>query len=161
MPGARSPRPMELGIDVADAPDAGAVIDHLLRSLAGVPEGDQLATPTTLPVLGEVTVDFDGTTCSYDGPPTLPAGAYEVSTAAGPTEYIAAVAHLVAGATVDEVLAWVAEHPDEDPPMVDDIAVVGGWGEPSPAAIVFRTGTRGDRVRHRGRRDPSSPAPSR
>ena len=36
---------------------------------------------------------------------------------------------------------WVAEHPDEDPPMVDDIGVVGGWGEPSPAAIVFRTGT--------------------
>jgi len=25
--------------------------------------------------------------------------------------------------------------------MVDDIGVVGGWGEPSPAAIVFRTGT--------------------
>lgn len=128
-------------IDVADAPDAGAVTDHLLRSLAGVPEGDQLATPTTLPVLGEVTVAFDGTTCSYDGPPTLPTGAYEVSTAAGPTGYVAAVVHLVAGATVDEVLAWVAERPDEDPPMVDDIAVVGGWGEPSPAAIVFRTGT--------------------
>jgi inosine-uridine nucleoside N-ribohydrolase len=128
-------------IDVAGAPDAGAVIDHLLRSLSGVQEGDQLATPTTLPVLGEVTVDFDGTTCSYGGPPTLPAGAYEVSTAAGPTEYVAAVVHLVAGATVDEVLAWVAEHPDEEPPMVDDIGVVGGWGEPSPAAIVFRTGT--------------------
>jgi hypothetical protein len=64
-----------------------------------------------------------------------------VSTDAGSTEYVVAVAHLVPGAGVDDVLAWVAEHPDEDPPMVDDIGIVGGWGEPSPAAIVFRSGT--------------------
>ena len=128
-------------VDVADPPDAGGVVDHLLRTLAGVRDGGQLATPTTLPVLGDVTVGFDGTTCSYGGPPTLPAGAYEVSTDAGSTEYVVAVAHLVPGAGVDDVLAWVAEHPDEDPPMVDDIGIVGGWGEPSPAAIVFRSGT--------------------
>jgi inosine-uridine nucleoside N-ribohydrolase len=128
-------------VDVADAPNAEAVIEQLLRTLAGVTATGQLATPTTLPVLGEVTVDFDGTTCSYVGPATLTAGAYEVSIGAGPADYVAAVAHLATGAAVDDVLAWVAEHPDEDPPMVDDIAVVGGWGEPSPAAIVFRTGT--------------------
>jgi inosine-uridine nucleoside N-ribohydrolase len=128
-------------IDVADPPDSVAVIDHMLRTLAGVPEGEELATPTTLPVLGEITVGFDGTTCSYGGPPVLPAGAYDVITQAGPEAYLAAVAHLLPGATVDDVLAWATEHPDEDPPMVDDLSVVGGWGEPSPATIVFKPGT--------------------
>ena len=128
-------------IDVAGAPDADAIIDHLMRTLAAVPEGEPLATPTTLPVLGAVTVDFDGTTCTYDGPPTLTSGAYEVSIGAGPTEYMAVLAHLLEGSTIDEVLAWVAEHPDEEPPMVDDVQAVGGWGEPSPAPIVFKAGT--------------------
>jgi hypothetical protein len=88
-----------------------------------------------------MTVEFDGTTCSYDGPPTLAEGAYEVSTGAGQTGYSAVVAHLVAGSTIDEVMTWVAEHPDEEPPMVDEVAVIGAWGEPSPATIAFRAGT--------------------
>jgi hypothetical protein len=92
-------------------------------------------------VLGEVSIGFDGATCVYDGPPTLPAGAYEVSTEAGSATYVAAVAHLIAGATLDDVTAWMAEHPNEEPPMVDEVAIVGGWGEPSPAAIVFKAGT--------------------
>jgi hypothetical protein len=128
-------------VDVADPPDAGEVVDHLLRTLADVPETGQLATPTTVPVLGDMTVGFDGTTCSYGGPARLAAGAYEVSTEASSSDYMVVVAHLVPGASVDDVLAWVAEHPDQDPPMVDDIGAVGGWGEPSPAAIVFRSGT--------------------
>ena len=128
-------------IDVADAPEAGAVIDHLLRTLAAVPAVGQLVTPTTLPVLGDVGVAFDGTTCSFDAPHTLPAGVYEVSTGAGPTTYGAVVAHLVDGATLDEVLAWVAEHPNEEPPMVDDVQFVGGDGGPSQAAVALSAGT--------------------
>jgi pyrimidine-specific ribonucleoside hydrolase len=130
-------------IDVADPPDPDAVIDLLLRGLAGVSAGDQLATPTTLPLLGAVTIDFDGTTCTYGGPPVLPTGAYEVSIDPGSTEYSAAVAHLIDGATADEVEAWLLEHPNEEPPMVDEVTVIGGWGEPSPATVAFQPGTVG------------------
>jgi inosine-uridine nucleoside N-ribohydrolase len=128
-------------VELADPPAADAVIEHLLKTLAGVPEDGALATPTTVPVLGDVSVAFDGSTCSFAGPSTLPAGAYVVSVEPAPVPYVVAVAHLADGATVDEVLAWIAEHPDQEPPMVDDVTVVGGWGEPSPATVVFRAGT--------------------
>jgi hypothetical protein len=128
-------------IDVADAPEPDAVIDHLLRGLAAIPEDGQLAPTTTLPVLGDVSVGFDGSTCTYTGAPTLTAGAYVVTVQPASVPYVAAIAHLAEGATVDDVLTWIGEHPDEEPPMVDEVTVVGGWGEPSPATVPFRAGT--------------------
>jgi pyrimidine-specific ribonucleoside hydrolase len=128
-------------VELASPPATTAVIDHLLKTLAGIPDSGMLATPTTVPVLGEVAVSFDGSTCSYAGPQKLTTGAYVVTAEPGPVPYVVAIAHLADGATVDEVLAWIAAHPGEEPPMVDEVTAVGGWGEPSPASVVFPSGT--------------------
>jgi hypothetical protein len=134
-------RPGGAVVELASPPATDAVTDHLLKTLAGVPDDGMLATPTTLPVLGDVSVGFDGSTCSYEGPPALATGAYVVTVEPGAVPYVVAIAHLVDGATVDDVLAWIAAHPDEEPPMVDEVTVVGGWGETSPASVVFPSGT--------------------
>ena len=63
-------------VDVAEVPDAGAVIDQLLRTLAGVPADEPLVTPTTLPILGSFVVGFEGGQCTFDGPSELQAGRY-------------------------------------------------------------------------------------
>jgi hypothetical protein len=122
--GRTAARPGGTAVELSDPPDATAVIDHLLRTLAGVGDDQQLAVPTTLPLLGELAVAFDGTECSYDGPVTLPAGAYRVEVAPGPEPYAVVIAPLLGDATLDEVLAWVAEHPEQEPPMVGETTFI-------------------------------------
>jgi pyrimidine-specific ribonucleoside hydrolase len=128
------------GVLVAEPPDAAAVLDHLLRTIAGVAEDEPLVVPTTVAVAGEATVSFDGVTCTYDGPTSLPVGAIRVTRTPGPSPYLVGVAHLVEGATLDEALEWLAQHPGEQPPMVDRIETIGEGGLPSPATIELLPG---------------------
>ena len=81
---------------------------------------------------------FDGTTCSYDGPTTSPPGLLVIEAEAGPVPYAILVAHLVEGATLEEALAYAAEHPEEQPPMVDDASFVGepGASDLEPARLL-------------------------
>jgi inosine-uridine nucleoside N-ribohydrolase len=127
-------------VDVALAPSAEAVVDHFLRTLAGVPEDEALTTPTTLPLTGRATVRFDGERCTYDGPSMLAPGALEVTLDEGEVPFAVIVAHLVAGATIDEALAFAVEHPGEDPPMIDAGAFVGDGGLASPARVELLPG---------------------
>jgi pyrimidine-specific ribonucleoside hydrolase len=127
-------------IEVAGPPDAEVVLDHLLRTLAGVGEGEQLAVPTTLPVLGEVTVGFDGSTCAYGGPATIAAGAYRVTLLPADVPFAVVVAPLLGEATLDEVLAWIDEHPDEEPPMVGEAAFLAPDNPNLPESLVFAPG---------------------
>jgi hypothetical protein len=117
-----------------------AVLDHLLRTLVGADSDDELVTPTTIPVVGEATLSFDGTTCTYTGPTSLPEGMLRLTVTPGPVPYIGVVAHLVEGATLDEALAWQAEHPGEQPPMVDSAEAVGEDAQPSPATVTLLPG---------------------
>ncbi|MGD9701853.1 MAG: nucleoside hydrolase [Acidimicrobiia bacterium] len=126
---------------VADPPDVDTVLDHLLRTLAGMAEDEPLTPPTTIPIVGNATVGFDGATCTYDGPTSLPPGSLVVTATPGPVPYYALVAHLVEGATIEDAVAWAAEHPDEQPPMIDRIDAVGEDAMPSPATIELMTGT--------------------
>jgi pyrimidine-specific ribonucleoside hydrolase len=127
-------------VRVADPPFADAILDHLLRTLAGLTEDDPLVTPTTLPVVGEATVTFDGTTCSYDGPTSLPAGSLVVTAPLGPAPHIVVVAHLVEDATAAEALEWSAAHPNEVPPMIDNLAWIGEGALTSPATVELAAG---------------------
>ena len=133
---------------VAGPPDAMAVLDHLLRTLVGVDSDDELVTPTTLPVIGQATLSFDGTTCTYDGPTSLPEGMLRLTVTPGPVPYIGVVAHLVEGATPEEALAWQTENPGEQPPMVDSAQAVGEDALPSPATVALTAGTERGRVHH-------------
>jgi pyrimidine-specific ribonucleoside hydrolase len=133
-------------VEVLAAPeDPDAIVTHLVEVLAGVGQGE-LVPPTTLPTLptiGDVTISFDGTVCRYEGPDAPVAGNYLVDLRPGPVPYWGAVVHLVPGTTLEEVAAWVVEHPDEQPPMIENVVTVGeGVLEPT-ASVDFRAGTVG------------------
>jgi inosine-uridine nucleoside N-ribohydrolase len=128
-------------IDVARPPDADLVLDHLLRTLAGIGADDPLAVATTTPVLGEVTIAFDGTACSYDGPDPIDAGAYRVTLVPGEVPYAVVVGQLLGGATLDETMAWIAEHPDQQPPMVGATAFIGVDMRDPPDSVQFERGS--------------------
>ena len=128
-------------IAVARPPDAELVLDHLLRTLAGLGADEPLAVPTTVPLLGEVTVAFDGTTCSYDGPDPIPAGAYRVALVPGDVPYAVVVGQLLGGATLDETMAWIAEHPDQQPPMVGATVFLGVDMRDPPDGVTFTPGS--------------------
>jgi hypothetical protein len=91
-------------------------------------------------VVGEATVSFDGVTCTYEGPASLPAGALRVTQVAGAVPYYVLVAHLVEGFTIEEAIAWQAEHPGEQPPMIDDFEVIGEGALLSPANVALEAG---------------------
>jgi inosine-uridine nucleoside N-ribohydrolase len=123
-------------VDVAEVPNTEAVIDRLLRTLAGVPEDQPLVTPTTLPILGSFVVGFADGECTFDGPSELRAGRYQVSSAVGEVEYYAVIAHFAGDATTQDALDWVAQHPDEEPPMVDEVAAIGEDGASSTDVVL-------------------------
>ncbi len=131
-----------VGVDVAEVPDAGAVIDQMLRTLAGVPADEPLVTPTTLPILGTFVVGFKGGECTFDGPSELPAGRYQFSATPGDVAYWVAVAHFVGDATGQDAIDWVMQHPEDDPPMVDEVATIDEEGG-SPTDIVLAAGNAG------------------
>jgi hypothetical protein len=109
-------------VDVALGADSEAVDALLVRTLAGLAEGEPLAEPPE-PV-GTAVIRFDGTTCSYDGPTSVPAGrmlfTFEttVSGAGG------AVADLTGELTIEEILQAVVANPDQDPPGIEAITFV-------------------------------------
>jgi inosine-uridine nucleoside N-ribohydrolase len=133
-------------VEMLEAPiDPNSIIVRLVETLAGR-TADELVTPSTvLPtapwadeiVSGELAVSFDGQECTYEGPADLEQGFYSIELQPGPEQYWGVVAHLVPPATVDEVMAWMAEHPDEQPPMVDSIVQVGEGMLESPAVVPF------------------------
>jgi inosine-uridine nucleoside N-ribohydrolase len=125
---------------VADPPDADTVVEHLVRTVGGVPAGEALAAPE---VVADMTVSFDGTNCVYAGPESVPAGLARVIVPSAAAPPLVIVAHLVGGATVDDALAWVRTHADEEPPMVDDVTLIGEGGLASPALVELSEGTVG------------------
>ncbi|HEX9259025.1 MAG TPA: nucleoside hydrolase [Acidimicrobiales bacterium] len=108
-------------IQVALDPDMARATDLLLRTLDGVAPNEPLVTPTTVAPLASATIRYDGTTCSYDGPPNLPAGPITVTfEKPGDRVAIGALVRVKDGATFEELVAWVKAHPGtEQPPMVD------------------------------------------
>jgi inosine-uridine nucleoside N-ribohydrolase len=133
-------------VELVEAPDdPGAIVTHLVEVLAGVEPGE-LVSPTTLPAaptIGDVTISFDGSVCRYEGPDAPVAGNYLVDLRPGPVPFWGTVVHLAPGTTLEEVAAWVVEHPDEQPPMIEDVATIGDGVLEPPANVEFRADTVG------------------
>jgi pyrimidine-specific ribonucleoside hydrolase len=113
-------------VSLATAADAKA---FETRYLEGLRSGDPRRS--TFELAGAVTITYDGSTCATDVPPRLAAGVVLLTfkndsgvDAAG------ALGLLAAGATIDDLDAWIAAHPGdtEGPEMVAD-----SWGAFSPA----------------------------
>jgi hypothetical protein len=114
-------------VAVAVEVDARAFEELLVRTLAGLPDGADLAAPPE-PV-AEATVSFDGTTCSYDGPTTVPAGRLLLTFRSTVEGSGAAIVHLTGELSIDEIIAHVAANPaDEDPPGVADLTFLDPGG---------------------------------
>ena len=125
-------------VTIATGADASAFYTLLVRTLDGLDAGEPLASPE--PPVGEGVVRYDGTTCTYEGPSAVPPGRMTFTFETTVQGWVGAVVHLVGGATVTEVLAWVAAHPgsQEMPPGVDELVVLEPGGT---TRVKARSGT--------------------
>jgi hypothetical protein len=128
--------------------DPEAIVTHLVQVLAGR-DHDQLVsattlpTPTTLPAIGDVPVGFDGAVCRYEGPETPAEGTYLVDLRPGPVQFWGVIARLVPGTTMEDAADWIAEHPAERPPMIEEVVTIGEDVLEPPGNVEFRAGTVG------------------
>lgn len=123
--------------------DVAFLEELLVRSLAGLSEGEALAEPPE-PV-GEGTIAFDGTTCTYDGPTSVPAGRMLFEYRSTVEGSGAVVVHLTGELTVEEILEYALANPtDETPPGVDDLTYIAAEGQTrvdvTPPAVAVACG---------------------
>jgi pyrimidine-specific ribonucleoside hydrolase len=111
-------------VTVVSEVDAAAFEELLIRTLAGLGEDEPLAEPPA-PV-GEGTISFDGTTCSFDGPTSVPPGTMLFEYQSSLEGSGAAVVHLTGELTLEQVIERaVADPPTDDLPAgIDAITYV-------------------------------------
>jgi pyrimidine-specific ribonucleoside hydrolase len=111
-------------IEVATDAVAAAFEDLLLRTLDEVSGEQALVEPP--PPIGEAVVEYDGTTCTYDGPSQVTAGRMEFTFESDDPNWSAAVAQLTGELTIEEILAWVEANPNaqEAVPGVEEVTNV-------------------------------------
>jgi pyrimidine-specific ribonucleoside hydrolase len=127
-------------ITVAQTPEEpDTVFRHMVQVLAGVDEGS-MVIPTTVVPLGEVTLSFDGTNCTFTTDRDLRAGTYLVDLAPSAATYWGVVAQLADGTTMDDAVDWINSNPDTRPPMVNDLVTIGEGVLEPPGAVEFRPG---------------------
>jgi inosine-uridine nucleoside N-ribohydrolase len=130
-------------VEMLVAPDDPAAIVRLLVQVLARVEQDELITPTTLPTIGEVSLSFDGSVCRYEGPERPGQGNYLVDLRPGRVQFWGVIAQLVPGTTMEKAAAWIVEHPNEQPPMIEEIATIGEGVLEPPGSVAFRSGTVG------------------
>lgn len=101
-------------VTVVSEVDAAALEELFVRTLAHLPEDEALAEPPEPVAEGIVT--FDGTSCSYDGPTSVPAGPMLLDYRSTVERSGAAVVHLTGELTIEEILASVGANPTEEMP---------------------------------------------
>jgi hypothetical protein len=115
-------------VTVVTEVDAAAFEELLVRTLAGLSEDEALAEPPD--AVGEGTITFDGTTCTYDGPTSVPAGRVLLDYRSTVEGSGAVVVHLTGELTIEEIIEHVVANPtDEAPPGVDDIVYIQVEGQ--------------------------------
>ncbi|MFZ0013174.1 MAG: hypothetical protein WAL25_03570, partial [Acidimicrobiia bacterium] len=118
-------------VEVATDADAAAFEDLLLRTLDEVSPEDALVEPP--PPVGEAVVEYDGTSCTYDGPSQVTAGSMGFTFESDDPNWVAAVAQRTGELTIEEILAWVEANPDaeEAVPGVAEVTIV------PPGAVTY------------------------
>ena len=95
---------------IARRPDATAFHELLLRTLDRVEPRAPLASPP--PPVGHAEIRFDGSTCSYDGPATVPSGRMRFTFQTTDPPWTGGVVSLTGEQSIEAILAWVEAHPD-------------------------------------------------
>jgi inosine-uridine nucleoside N-ribohydrolase len=96
-------------VAIAGRPRAGAFHELLLRILDQLDPGAALAAPP--PLVGRAVIRYDGRTCSYDGPATVPSGRMRFTFRTTDPAWSGAVVGLTGERSMEEILAWVRAHP--------------------------------------------------
>ncbi|MGV3759545.1 MAG: nucleoside hydrolase [Actinomycetota bacterium] len=109
--------------------DTAGFEELLIRTLAGLGEDEALAEPA--PPVGEGTISFDGTACTFDGPTSVAAGTLLVDYRSTIEDSGAAVVHLTGELTIEQVIERaVADPPTDDlPEGIDAITFVEPSGQ--------------------------------
>ena len=135
---------------VAVGADAPAFEALLVRTLDGLGRDAPLVTPP-LPV-GDAVIRFDGSSCRYDGPAAVEAGRMRFTFETSEPGWVAAVAHLTGELSVEDIAAWIDQHPGELPvPGVDRVlGVVArgvGWFDVVPSTEIVVCGSEDGRTK--------------
>jgi hypothetical protein len=96
-------------VAIAGRPRTTAFEDLLLRSLDQLGPAAALATPP--PLVGRAAIRYDGSTCRYDGPTTVPTGRMRFTFRTTDPAWSGAVVGLTGERSIAQILAWVQTHP--------------------------------------------------
>jgi inosine-uridine nucleoside N-ribohydrolase len=96
-------------VTVARRPRAAAFHELLLRTLDHL--GPQAALATPPPPVGEGTIRYDGRTCTYDGPATVPSGRMRFTFRTTDPAWTGAVVTLTGERSIESIIAWTRTHP--------------------------------------------------
>lgn len=96
-------------VSIAGRPRATAFHELLLRTLDQLGPGAALAAPP--PLVGRAVIRYDGSTCRYDGPATVPSGRMRFTFRTTDPAWSGAVVGLTGERSMEEILAWVQAHP--------------------------------------------------
>jgi pyrimidine-specific ribonucleoside hydrolase len=102
-------------VTIAHRPRATAFHELLLRTLDQLEPRAALATPP--PPVGRGTIRFDGSTCGYDGPATVPGGRMRFTFQTTDPAWTGAVVGLTGERSIERVLAWRTSHPRNRGPV--------------------------------------------
>ncbi|MDP2772111.1 MAG: nucleoside hydrolase [Nocardioides sp.] len=97
-------------VTVARRPRGAAFQDLLLRTLDQLQPQAALTTPP--PPVGDAAIRFDGGTCTYDGPATVPTGRMRFTFDTTDPAWTGAVVGLTGERSIERILAWLEAHPD-------------------------------------------------
>lgn len=116
-------------VTVVSEVDVDAFEELLIRTLAGIAEDEPLAEPA--PPVGEGTISFDGTTCTFDGPTSVPPGTMLFEYQSSLEGSGAAVVHLTGELTLEQVIERAVTDPPADdlPEGIDAISFVDPSGQ--------------------------------
>lgn len=111
-------------VAIAGRPRANTFHELLVRTLDQLEPGTALAAPP--PVVGRAVIRYDGSTCSYDGPATVPSGRMRFTFQTTDPAWSGAVVGLTGERSIEEILAWLETHPESSAslPGVDQVTPV-------------------------------------
>lgn len=98
-------------VKVVDRPRAAAFQELLLRTLDQLEPEDSLASPP--PPVGDATIRFDGSTCRYDGPATVPGGRMRFTFETTDPAWTGGVVGLTGERSPERILSWLETHPGD------------------------------------------------
>jgi hypothetical protein len=102
-------------VEIAVRPRPAAFEELLVRTLDQVGPDAALASPPA-PV-GDAEIRYDGGTCTYDGPASVPVGRMRFTFETTDPPWTGAVVGLTGELSIEKIIAWLEAHPGSTEPV--------------------------------------------